>query len=76
MPHFEIEAKFVVAGYAVMPEHIPCDRRAENCRSLRGDASPETACLAAVPVKEKAGPTGSTHFRRAVATLILAAAVP
>jgi len=53
MPHFEIEAKFVVAGYAVMPEHIPSDRRAKNCRSLRGDASPETACLAAVPGKER-----------------------
>ena len=76
MPHFEIDAKFVVAGYVVMTEQIPCDRRAKNCRSLRGDASPETACLAAVPVKEKARQAGSTHFRQAVATVVLAAAVP
>src|SRR6185437_16224679 len=30
MPHFEIDAKFVVAGYVVMTEQIPCDRRAKN----------------------------------------------
>ena len=66
--------EFVVAGYVVMPEHIHLligePKIADPSRVMQ---VLKQACLAAVPVKEKGRQAGSTHFRWAVATRILAA---